>query len=82
VLIGLSMESRGFPRDGYPVITESGETIGHITSGTFSPTLGKGIGLARVSFGPYNATDTPLFVVVRDARHAARVVPLPFIKNV
>lgn len=82
VLIGVTMEGRAVPRDGYPVETASGEVVGHITSGTFSPTLGKGIALARVSASQKTAPDELLHVVIRDVRHAARVTPLPFLKNV
>ncbi len=45
-LVGLVLEGRGVLRGHQKVITEGGE--GEITSGTFSPTLGKSIALARV----------------------------------
>jgi aminomethyltransferase len=79
LLVGLAMESRGVPREGYSVVSESGEVLGHVTSGTFSPTLGKGIALARLK-ADSATTDSAVFVIVRDTRHAARVVALPFYK--
>jgi len=82
VLIGLVMEGRAVPRENYPVESESGAVLGHITSGTFSPTLGKGVALARVDANVETTPDTLLQVVIRDARHTARVVALPFLKNV
>lgn len=45
-LVGLVMEQKGVLRHGQKVITAAGE--GEITSGTFSPTLGFSIALARV----------------------------------
>ncbi len=46
-LVGLAMEGRGVPRTGHPVHTASGAG-GVVTSGTVSPTLKRGIALARV----------------------------------
>lgn len=46
-LIKLSLD-KGIPREGFEVLNEQEETIGRITSGTMSVTLGKGIGLALV----------------------------------
>jgi aminomethyltransferase len=47
-LVGLVMRSRGVLREGYTVQAEGCERTGVITSGTFSPTLGYSIALARV----------------------------------
>ncbi|MBC8136854.1 MAG: glycine cleavage system aminomethyltransferase GcvT [Fibrella sp.] len=80
VLIGVAMEGRAVPREGYPVLDESGEPVGHVTSGTFSPTLGKGIALARVR-ADASAVGTAIQVVIRDVRHAANVAAVPFYKR-
>lgn len=45
-LVGLVLEEKGVLRTGLKVITEAGEGV--ITSGTFSPTLGYSIAMARV----------------------------------
>ena len=45
-LVGLVLEEKGVLRAGLKVITPDGEGI--ITSGTFSPTLGYSIAMARV----------------------------------
>lgn len=45
-LVGLVMEDKGVMRSGFKVFTEAGEGV--ITSGTFSPTLGHSVALARV----------------------------------
>ena len=80
ILVGVTMETRAIPRDDYPLLNGSGDAIGHITSGTFSPTLGKGIALARVRAGSGNTGDA-VQVVVRETKHAARIAPLPFYKR-
>lgn len=46
-LLGLEVTGRGIPREGYTVKLE-GRVVGHVTSGTMSPTLKKGIALAYV----------------------------------
>jgi len=82
VLIGLEMDGRAIPRDGYPVYAPGNdEPAGVVTSGTFSPMKNKGVALARVQ-AAHSAKGTHLDVCIRDARHPARVVPLPFYKNV
>ena len=77
-LIGLVSDTRAIPRQGYP-ITQEGDTLGVVTSGTFSPTLGKSIALARL---PADAKpgDT-VHVIVRDKPLEARVVKPPFVRN-
>ncbi|MDR3069395.1 MAG: glycine cleavage system aminomethyltransferase GcvT [Propionibacteriaceae bacterium] len=48
-LWGLKSLGKGIPRPGMGVLSDSGETIGEVTSGTFSPTLNVGIALAFLS---------------------------------
>jgi aminomethyltransferase len=52
---------------------------GEITSGTFSPTLGKSIALARLPLGT-RAGDR-VKVLVRDKALEARVVKAPFVRH-
>ncbi|MEP6528086.1 MAG: glycine cleavage system aminomethyltransferase GcvT [Nocardioidaceae bacterium] len=47
-LVGLSADGRGIPRPHMDVVNADGEVVGEVTSGTFSPTLRRGIGLALV----------------------------------
>ncbi|HWG85213.1 MAG TPA: glycine cleavage T C-terminal barrel domain-containing protein, partial [Deinococcales bacterium] len=47
-LVGLTVEGRGIPRDGYAVL-DSGRPVGVVTSGTMSPSLKVGIALAYVA---------------------------------
>lgn len=46
-LVGLKAKGRGIPRPAMSVLS-NGEVVGEVTSGTFSPTLRTGIGLALV----------------------------------
>lgn len=48
-LRGLVANGRGIPRPGMRVLGADGEPIGEITSGTFSPTLKKGVAMALLS---------------------------------
>ena len=59
---------------------DAGEKVGFATSGTMSPTLGKGIARARVG-REHTASETPLAVEIKGGRVAARVVALPFYKR-
>ncbi|MDC1106045.1 glycine cleavage system aminomethyltransferase GcvT [Prolixibacteraceae bacterium] len=48
-LRGFILQERGIPRHGYEICTESGETIGIVTSGTQSPMLKQGIGMGYIN---------------------------------
>ena len=72
--VGLVLEDKGVLRAHQKVLGETGE--GEITSGTFSPTLGMAIALARV---PVDIGKT-CQVVLRDKRLPARVVKPPFVR--
>ncbi len=78
-LVGLTMEGRGVPRAGYP-IHRDGEPIGVVTSGTFSPSLKKGVALGIVEKSA-RAAGTQLEVLVRGRPQAAEVVKLPFVRG-
>ncbi|MBP9532141.1 MAG: glycine cleavage system aminomethyltransferase GcvT [Syntrophaceae bacterium] len=78
-LAGFEMTGRGIARHGYPV-SKDGREIGYVTSGTFSPTLNKAIGLAFIdaeNAGP----DTEITIGIRDAASGAKIVQLPFYKR-
>jgi aminomethyltransferase len=74
-MIGLVLDEKGVLRHGQAVYTAAGE--GEILSGTFSPTLGKAIALARVPAGePGDVT-----VDIRGKRLPVRVVKYPFVRD-
>lgn len=75
-LVGIVMIDRGIPRHGCEVM-HNGQVIGHITTGTYSPTLKENMGLALISRGAVKM-DEELSVMVRSKSLQARRVPLPF----
>src|SRR5712675_3612724 len=79
-LVGLEMIERGIARDGYCCCNEKGETIGVVTSGSPSPTLGKNIALAYVP-PAMSAIGTTIYVEIRSQKAKAQVVPTPFYKR-
>ncbi len=77
-LRGLVTDGRQPPRDGAAVLAGS-VPIGAVTSGNFSPVLGRGIALALLDAGPDAAADAELTIDVRGRLLPARVSPLPFV---
>jgi aminomethyltransferase len=76
-VIGLELLARGIPRPHCKVFQEDTQ-VGEITSGSFSPTLSKGIALAmlpkRIKVGQVVDVD------VRGKKIPAKVVKPPFVK--
>jgi aminomethyltransferase len=79
VRVGLLVE--GAPaREGAEITDPAGSVVGRVTSGGFSPSLGRAIALGFVP--PERATPgTALQVLVRGRAQAAEVVPLPFVPH-
>lgn len=76
-LVGLESTGRAIPRPHMSVSLTPDVLLGEVTSGTFSPTLKKGIALALVS--TVVAPDAQVGVDVRGRREAFQVRPLPFV---
>ena len=76
--IGLLANDRGIPRGHMDVKDTAGNVIGQTTSGTFSPTLQKGIALALVTPG-VNEGDV-LSVDVRGRALSVTVTKPPFVQ--
>ena len=79
-LIGFEMVEKGIPRKDYKVVNKNQEEIGLVTSGTMSPSLSKGIGLAYVKTA-YTAMETTIYIQIRNKIVAAKVVKPPFYKS-
>ena len=79
LLTGLTAVDRCIPRHEQAV-TADGVTIGKVTSGTFSPTLGKGIAMAYVE-PDYAVEGAELNVQIRDKPCPFHVVRLPFYRS-
>jgi len=75
-LVGLVLDDRAVLRSGCEV-DAGGETVGQVTSGTFSPSAGKPLGLARVS----RESVGPFSVRIRNRDYPAREVKPPFVRN-
>ena len=78
-LVGLKLLTRGVPRAHYQVF-KNGESVGEVTSGTFSPTLNTGVGLCYVS-SEYSDVGSHLDVKIRDQLVATEVIQLPFVPS-
>ncbi len=74
------MKDRLIPRAHYPVLAD-GEQVGETTSGTFSPTLKIGIGMAYLSPRDRFSAGGEVEIDVRGRRGAAEVVKPPFVDS-
>jgi len=79
-LKGFIMIDRGIPRQHYEVVNANGDLIGEVTSGTMSPMMKQGIGMAYINKG-YWKPDTEIFIRIRNKDLKAKIVNLPFYKN-
>jgi len=78
-LVCFEMMERAIPRNGYSIFFGN-KKIGEVTSGSQSPSLTKGIGLAFVDH-PYTKVGTILEVGIRGQKKSAIIVKPPFYKN-
>jgi aminomethyltransferase len=82
LLWGLDSADRGIPRPHLPVLrAEGGEPVGEVTSGTFSPTLRRGIGLAMLSTAAELGAGDEVVVDVRGRPSRMRVTKPPFVPS-
>jgi aminomethyltransferase len=77
ILRGLRAVGRGIPRPHMTVADSSGTALGEVTSGTFSPTLKKGIALALLDAGVKEGDEVT--VDIRGRHEAFEVVKPPFV---
>ena len=78
-LVGFETLERVIPRSGYDIYHQ-GDKMGQVTSGSFSPTLGKVIGFGFVK-PKWSTTGTQIEIQVRGRMAKAQVVPLPFYRR-
>ncbi|CAB5500673.1 Aminomethyltransferase (glycine cleavage system T protein) (EC [Bathymodiolus thermophilus thioautotrophic gill symbiont] len=74
-IVGLVLEGKGVIRNHQKVMTNLGE--GEVTSGTFSPTMGKAIALASVPKGAQGLCE----IEMRNKKVSAKIVKPPFVRN-
>lgn len=75
-LVGLVLEDKGVLRS-HQKISTAGKEIGEITSGSFSPTLGLSVAMARIP----TKTNGPLAVNIREKLLPVKMIKLPFVRN-
>ena len=86
-LVGFKMDAEGpaqgngvIPRHGYEIYSSEGRKIGRVTSGTFSPSLGIGIGMGYVEVESA-AEGSAVYIDIRGKRAPAHKIKLPFVTN-
>lgn len=77
-LVAFKMIDRGIPRQAYPIVDVSGYKIGHVTSGTSSPSLKVGIGMGYVAT-PKAIVGEEIFIEIRGKNLKAQIEKLPFL---
>ena len=76
--IGITFEGRRPVREGSVIVDAQGESVGHVTSGTFSPCLKEPIAMAYVPVA-LAETGTPLAAMVRGTPVSGTVTDMPFV---
>ncbi len=76
-LVGFEMQEKGIARHDYIIQDAEGNTIGRVTSGTQSPTLGKAIGMGYVDTS-HASLDSEIRIEIRNSMIKAKVVKIPF----
>ncbi len=78
-LICFEMLDRGIPREHYNIYNDARKKIGYVTSGTYSPTGGKGIGLGLIGFPLSPGAN--IFISIRSKLSPAVVINRPYYKH-
>ncbi|MBZ9650841.1 glycine cleavage system aminomethyltransferase GcvT [Psychroflexus montanilacus] len=78
-LVAFEVIEKGIPRHGYDLLTTEGDNIGHVTSGTMSPSLKKAIGMGYVKT-EYAKFGTEILIQIRKKQIKAVIVKPPFYK--
>lgn len=78
-LVGFKMCDKSIARQGFAIVAEE-KTIGHVTSGSYSPTLAYGIGLGYAPTA-FEKIGTKFNIDIRGKQRLAEVVTVPFYKR-
>jgi aminomethyltransferase len=76
LLVGFEMVERGVPREHYPVLV-AGVEVGHVTTGMFSPTTDRYLGMAYLP-AEFSKIGTELEIMIRGKSVKAKIVKRPF----
>ncbi|MCB4458092.1 glycine cleavage system aminomethyltransferase GcvT [Leisingera sp. McT4-56] len=77
-LVGIKPEGRAPARQGVEIQSESGDTLGAITSGSFGPTVGGPVAMGYVA-ADQSAAGTKVNLIIRGKAQPAEIVALPFV---
>ncbi len=78
-LFGLELLEKGVPREGYKIYVED-KTVGVVSSGTYSPTLDRGIALCFVD-PKFRKEGLEVYLDIRGKRYKARLRSYPFVRK-
>ena len=78
--VGLLLEGKAPAREGADIVTLDGQSIGHLTSGGYAPSLGQPIAMGYVD-AAYAAPGTRLSLMVRGKPLAAKITAMPFVPH-
>lgn len=78
-LIAFEMDEKAIPRNGYDIVDAEQNTIGSVTSGTMSPSMGKGIGMGYVKIN-HAKLGEKIQIQIRKKTISATIVKPPFYK--
>jgi len=78
-LVGIDIEEKAIARHGY-AIHSNGALVGSVTSGTFSPTLERGIAMGYVD-AAHCAVGSTVQIDVRGKEVQGKIAALPFLKK-
>lgn len=79
-LTGIVLDEKAIPRSHYEVVNEAGDLIGEVTSGTFSPSMEKGIAMAYLQT-EFAKEGTRVGIKIRNGVQWGSVVKFPFLKK-
>ena len=78
--VGLIVEGRSPVRENAPILDKFGELLGHTTSGSFAPSLGKPVAMAMVKSEAAIIGET-VYTQVRDRPLSLTICDLPFVPH-
>jgi aminomethyltransferase len=78
--VGFLVEGKILAREGAAIIGNGGCKIGHVTSGSFAPSLGQPIAMGYVD-APFATPGTQVTIAARGRQIGAKIVPLPFVPH-
>lgn len=78
-LVAFEVIEKGIPRHGYELLNTDGDIIGHVTSGTMSPSLKKAIGMGYIKT-EYAKFGSEILIQIRKKQVKAVIVKPPFYK--